>query len=475
MQTIPREDILAKLRTENPWWGPEETIAPDRRDVRRRKYLSPLMALIQSDKPVRAVVVMGPRRVGKTWLLHHAIHELLANGVPAETIAYVSTDHPTYNKLHLEDLLQLLREAAGVERLRYVFFDEVQYLKNWEQHLKRLVEDVPGVKLVASGSAAAALRLKSRESGAGRFTEFLVPPLTFHEYLYLRELDSDLIVEEPDAAMFYQTHDLTRLNEAFLGYLNFGGYPEAVFSEAVQQDPARFIKSDIIEKVLLRDLPSLYGISDIQELNSLFTTLAYNTSHEVAPAELSQTAGVSKETLGRYIEYLEAAFLIKIVHRIDANCKRFQRVRQFKVYLTNPSMRAALFAPATADQADILGALAETAIYSQWFHLQSPLHYARWKEGEVDLVATAHGHKPHWATEVKWSDRAWDHPGQELKSLIAFAEKNQLQQVSCTTRTRRGSKTVGNTTIDFIPSSIYCYTVGRNLLSRFNNVGEYQT
>ena len=75
----------------------------------------------------------------------------------------------------------------------------------------------------------------------------------------------------------YVAKDIDILNEEFVNYLNFGGYPEAVFSETIRQDPGQYIKSDIIDKVLLRDLPSLYGISDIQELNRLFTTLAYNT------------------------------------------------------------------------------------------------------------------------------------------------------------------------------------------------------
>lgn len=62
-----------------------------------------------------------------------------------------------------------------------MFFDEIQYLKSWEVHLKALVDRYPNLKFVASGSAAAALRLKSNESGAGRFTEFLLPPLTVRQ------------------------------------------------------------------------------------------------------------------------------------------------------------------------------------------------------------------------------------------------------------------------------------------------------
>ena len=91
-------------------------------------------------------------------LLHHAIGALLDQGVAAKQIAYVSVDHPLYNDLGLEALIDLYRQAADADRgqTAYVFFDEVQYLKEWEVHLKALVDREPSLKLIVSGSAAAA-------------------------------------------------------------------------------------------------------------------------------------------------------------------------------------------------------------------------------------------------------------------------------------------------------------------------------
>jgi hypothetical protein len=233
-------------------------------------------------------------------------------------------------------------------------------------------------------------------------------------------------------------------------------------SPEIRADPGRFIKSDIIDKVLLRDLPSLYGIGDIQELNYLFTTLAFNTANEVSLEELSQNSGVAKNTIKRYIEYLEAAFLIKVVHRVDRNAKRFRRANFFKVYLTNPSMRAALFSPLKADDAAI-GSLAETAIFSQWFHSEIALYYARWQGGEVDMVMLGPKQKALWAVEVKWSDRHCDNP-EELKSLIGFCQANGLQNVKVTSRTKTLTCAVNDIAIHFVPASLHCYTVGYRII-----------
>ncbi|MEE9294437.1 MAG: DUF4143 domain-containing protein, partial [Phycisphaerae bacterium] len=161
-------------------------------------------------------------------------------------------------------------------------------------------------------------------------------------------------------------------------------------------------------------------------------------------------------------EYLEAAFLIRVVHRIDKNAKRFKRANFFKVYLTNPSIRSALFSPITIDD-EAMGALAETAVLAQWFHESSAsIHYARWQKGEVDIV-WLRKNKPKWAVEVKWSDRYYEKPA-ELKSLIAFCHANQIYNPAVTTRTKQGELTVQNVCMHFVPASLYCYTVGYNLI-----------
>jgi uncharacterized protein len=66
-----------------------------------------------------------------------------------------------------------------------------------------------------------------------------------------------------------------------------------------------------------------------------------------------------------------------------------------------------------------LASLAETAIFFQWFHSDTQLHYARWQDGEIDIVMLGAKQKASWAVEVKWSDRYPDNPG-ELKSVVSF-------------------------------------------------------
>lgn len=466
---IPTEKILERLRYENPWWITQQ-IPEVFSSMQKRLYFNLFYPHIIEQRVKRAVVLMGPRRIGKTVILYHSIEQLMRDGIDPQKIFFIGIDNPIYIQLSLEDILSLCRLSLQLNNLDgcYVFFDEIQYLKDWERHLKVLVDSYPNTKFVVSGSAAAALKWHSTESGAGRFTDFILPPLTFQEYIHLRRLDhliyKDYIQYGNKTVSYNLTHDIKALNQAFVHYLNFGGYPEVVLSERIQDDVGRYVKNDIVDKILLRDLPSLYGIRDVQELNRFFTYLAYNTSQEFSYESMSNESGIKKDTLKRYLEYLEAAFLIKVLNKVDINAKRLKRVSSFKVYLSNPSLRSALFSPITESDAE-MGPMVETAVLSQWMHREKlDLAYARWKEGrregEVDLVLVdSKRYSPVWGVEVKWSNRFLDNP-QELKSLIQFCEANQLPSALVTTAEVSDEKIIKTTAVTFIPAALYCYNVG---------------
>jgi predicted AAA+ superfamily ATPase len=161
---------------------------------------------------------------------------------------------------------------------------------------------------VVSGSAAAALKWHSTESGAGRFTDFMLPPLTFQEFIHLKDkkhiMYEGTITYDTKLISYHLAKDIDELNKEFVNYLNFGGYPEVVLSERIQSDMGRYVKNDIVDKVLLRDLPSLYGIKDVQELNRFFSYIAYNTGNEFSYETMSKDSGIQKDTLKKYLEYL---------------------------------------------------------------------------------------------------------------------------------------------------------------------------
>ena len=215
--------IIDRLRVDNPWWT-EGAIPPFYKDMSPRLYLNRFYSLVREMDIKRALILMGPRRVGKSVMIYHTIQRLIDDGVPSQNIIYISVETPIYNKILLEQLFNLskqpLGKAARDEEEYYVFFDEIQYLKEWEVNLKSLVDTYKNVKFVASGSAAAELKRRSNESGAGRFTDFALPPLTFYEYIHLKGYESLMIPRPLECGgkeiKYFDTIDIDKLNSLFI-------------------------------------------------------------------------------------------------------------------------------------------------------------------------------------------------------------------------------------------------------------------
>lgn len=449
MLRVPDTEILRRLGFENPWWSDLSILDRLLEGMRERAYLAPFHDLVSETGARRAVVLMGPRRVGKTVMLRQIIRRLIRDeGFDSARVLFASLDHPIYRGVPLDRILGLFLDQRGHDRFAElaVVFDEIQYVEEWEAYLKGMVDDFPNIRFVVSGSAAAALRMKSRESGAGRFTDFLLPPLLFAEFLDFVGKSWELPIEE--------------LNRHFIDYLNYGGFPEAILDPKIQGNLQRYVTSDIIDKVLLRDLPSLYGIDNPNELHRLFANLVYNTGQEMTISGLSQETGIPKNTLYKYFTFLEAAFLVHRLHRVDQFAKRPKRDSGFKVYITNPCLRAAMFGPVDADD-PIMGAMAETALVAQLVHSKhvDMFCYARWTGGEVDLVSTRTDGTVSRLQEVKWSDRI-AHERSDLRHLISFAKRQNIDVVSLFSRTIYQKFEISGIQVDVFPVAKYCFILG---------------
>lgn len=460
------KNILARrIKDDNTWW--EDNKIPFYNEFSKRRYYRGFYELATQTFPHRALVLMGPRRIGKTVIMYQAIQDLIDSGMEAKRIFYFSLDTPIYTNIPLEELIN---DAIAINEVSiedsYFFFDEIQYLKNWEIHLKSLVDKNRKTKFIASGSAAAALRMKSIESGAGRFTDFFLPPLTFSEYIDLNGYNDSLIETEVDfhgPRRFYTCEDITKFNNHFVDYINFGGFPEIALNSEKVKNPERVIQKDITDKVIMKDLPGLFGIENTLELQQFFNVLSYRSGEILDYKKVSQETKTDNKTIKKYIKYLESAFLIKVLHRVDISAKLFKNITQFKVYLTNPSLYTGLFG--RIDDADErFPHLVETAVFAQYLHREHEyLRYANWKigknEGEVDLIEVSTNFQSvRWAVEVKWSDNP------KAGKLKRFMAKNGLKKGVITSKT----KFEDYEDLLVVPNSIYAYVVSKNALEKLD-------
>lgn len=463
--TFGNEILQERIKSDNSWWLDGQI--PYYAELSKRRYYQGFFELVSQTFPHRAVVLMGPRRIGKTVMMYQAIQHLMTQGKSPKKIFYFSLDTPIYTNISLEELIE---RGISIHHTDYqdsfIFFDEIQYLKDWEIHLKSLVDKYRKTKFVVSGSAAAALRMKSIESGAGRFTDYFLPPLTFSEYIDLNKYDQNLSEIEIDfhgPRKFYRSSDIEAFNQHFIDYINFGGFPEIALNSEKIKNPEKIIQKDITDKVIMKDLPGLFGIENTLELQQFFNVLSYRTGEILDYSSVSKETKTDHKTIKKYIKYLEAAFLIKILQRVDITAKRFKNITQFKVYLTNPSLFTGLFGRIASDN-ERFPHLVETAVFAQYLHREHEfLRYAYWKkgtdEGEVDLIQISNNfQKVYWALEVKWSDMS------RSRKLEYFMRKNNIKKGIITSKT----KFEDSSNLLIVPNSLYAYVVGKNALDRQN-------
>ena len=123
------EMFLNRVILDNPWWKTGD-ISNDYRSVTPRLFLDSFYKYLSMDGLRRAVLLMGPRRVGKTWLLQHAIGRLLSEKVSPRHVIFLPIDVPVYHGCGLEELVYAASRVSGVNlktEKMLVFVGEIQY------------------------------------------------------------------------------------------------------------------------------------------------------------------------------------------------------------------------------------------------------------------------------------------------------------------------------------------------------------
>ena len=230
--------------------------------------------------PGKVVVVYGPRRVGKTTLISRYVQQY-------DRDALVVTGEDIVVREYLESQ-SLAKLKAFVGGRRTLIVDEAQYVRQIGLNLKLLADHVEGLRIIATGSSSFDLAQQTGEPLTGRKTTLLLLPLA---QLELREVES--------------AHETAANLELRLIY---GSYPEVILMES-NEDRELYIK-ELVASYLFKDILQLEGIRHTDKLLRLLQLVAFQIGHEVSVTELGAQLGMNKNTVDRYLDLLEKAYVI---------------------------------------------------------------------------------------------------------------------------------------------------------------------
>jgi len=469
---IPKDELIAILNMFNPWWRKEKI--PDLPSWKRSKFHE-LVEWIVHPPAQRAVMLSGPRQVGKTTLILQAISHLIEKQVSPGDILYVTFDHPVLKLAGLDAILEAWREIEPKKgNIEYLFLDEAQFIRDFGTWTKHQVDFFKQRRIAFTGSAMPLLG-SATESGVGRWHTIQLSTLSFYEYLQIKKIaltniptiDSLEELFQYSASDFYKiTVVVKELIGHFHEYLVRGGFPQTALVENVTQ-AQKLLREDIVDKVLKRDMTALFGIRRVLELEQTFIYICMHDGGIQDLQTLSSNLGITKHTVQNFINHLEAMHLLYRLPPYGLG-KEILRAK-YKLYLVDPAIAPAILmkGKSVLENSKELGICVETAVFSHLkaHHISNHVRFSYWKDSknkELDLIIEKDQRVI--PIEIKYQSNI---DAKDITGLINFCKNKK--NVSHGYVITQSSHDVGKLDVSFlnaqlfrIPASIFCYWLGES-------------
>jgi predicted AAA+ superfamily ATPase len=347
----------------NEWWFTGKV----RSELALPFQRSAFSRVVESLKERQILLITGLRRVGKTTLLYQAVQRLLETVAPNHIFYFSFEESSAGPKETLEFYeKRILRKPLEDADKVFVFFDEIQYSKDWPSVLKQFYDLYPNLKFFVSGSSSLLLSKEAIDKLAGRFFLLEVQPLGFSEFLGLKNVRMD------KSEVFSR-----RMETYFYDYLRKSGFPEiANWDNEVRV--AEYIKNSVIDRVALRDIPLMFKTRHMALIDNLLRLILSMPGCIVNINSLSRTWGESKITISNYLRFLETSLLVRVLSNFRPSFLSSSRKLR-KYYPATPSL---IFAYSKESFESKMGAVLETYVANA---LDSH-YYFREGRREIDLI-----------------------------------------------------------------------------------------
>jgi predicted AAA+ superfamily ATPase len=325
----------------------------------------------------KAIILMGPRQVGKTTLLR----TLFPAG---DEVLLLSGDDLDVRQLF--ENISAARLGSIIGNRKTLVIDEAQRIGDIGLRLKLVTDQMPGVQLIATGSSSFDLANKVNEPLTGRKWEFRMYPLSFGEMV--------------------AHHGLLEEKRLLAHRMVYGYYPEVVTHRGEEKD----ILKQLSDSYLYKDILMWEQIKKPDKLLTLLQAIAFQVGHEVSYNELGQLCGLDSKTVEKYVNLLEQTYVVFRLGSFSRNLRN-ELKNSRKIYFYDNGIRNAVIANfSQVETRGDTGALWENFIVSE---RKKKLAYdAIWRntwfwrttdQKEIDYVEEGDGKM--YAFEFKWNPK----------------------------------------------------------------------
>jgi hypothetical protein len=348
--------------------------------INRETYLKKMEPYIGKEM---IKVIVGQRRVGKSYLLLQ-LRDKIRKSQKDPNIIYINKDLNEFNDIiDSHTLFNYVKSKSLSNRINYLFIDEIQTIKGFENTLKSLFAE-GGYDIYCTGSNAKILSGEIATYLGGRYIEIIVYPLSYNEFLLFHKLEDN-----------QQSLNL---------YMKYGGLPYLKNLPLTDEIIFDYLRN-IYQAILFRDVVASFNVRNVEFLERLILYLANRTGNVISARNInkflkSQNITISLTAILNYLEFLATAFFISRVHRADIAGKKIFEIGE-KYYFNDIGLRNAIAGFRPFD----MGLIIENAVF---LHLKIngyKVLVGNYLKKEVDFICEKDGEKIYIQVALRISEK----------------------------------------------------------------------
>lgn len=335
--------------------------------IKREMYMSRIRPFINTDL---VKVMTGIRRCGKSVMLELIKEELLQSGVNKSQFISINFEDMSYAHLQTAKALNddIIERSNKIEGKVYLFFDEIQEVKDWEKCINSLRVSLD-CDIYITGSNAKLLSGELATYLGGRYVEFVIYPFSFAEFV---ELYREIYPDEP-------------INMIFQKYVVFGGMPYLSNIRFEKTASIQYL-NDLFNSVQLKDIVKRNNIRDVDLLERISAYVMANVGNTFSATSISkffksEKRNVAPDTILNYIKYCCDAYLFYQVKREDLQGKQILASNE-KYYIADHGIREAVFGGNMKD----INLILENIVYMELLRRGYEVRVGRSGNKEIDFV-----------------------------------------------------------------------------------------
>ncbi len=355
--------------------------------IYRKEYIDRIIEF--ANKPFIKVIT-GIRRSGKSTILKQIQREIKKNGIKEDQIIYLNFESFRHSEIKDAKSLYEYIDAKITKKTRYyLFFDEIQEVKDWEKAINSFNVDFD-TDIYLTGSNSHLLSSELATYLSGRYIQFTVYPLSFKEYLSFREK--------------YAIEGASDIYADFQHFLQYGSFP-VIHSNNYSIEQAYSIVYDIYTSVILRDVVQRYKIRDIELLERVIKFIFNNIGHNFSAKKISdyfknQNRKLDINTIYNYLNALESSYIIYKVNRYNIRGKEILKTNE-KYFIGDTSL---LYVTMGYKNQFISGML-ENIVFMELKIRGYKIFIGKYDSLEIDFVAEKKGKKIYIQVAYKMTEK----------------------------------------------------------------------